>query len=315
MMKSCKPYEPTISRRKLHNLTEITEKNIGKVQGQLTKFFSKPTVTLQGFCQKKIGEDIEYVEGFPISHSEYSEEYYPVYVPYEGHVDVHYLWKKHLAGENLLFSKEEKDIPRLAISTKYRSSCVPISIGDRYKLYGNRLVIMYKWDKFVHHTPWLRFREFIHVDSYDPEEIRQHRINGAVSILYDDAYYVDEYIDYAAHVSDRMMLRNFADDLVHEVCRCATKLLTNYTKERSCTITHDGQDYFVLVIKVDKALDPNNDEDYYELTSYITGKRYTSICSAITDVIDAKLEEMYSHVSEEDSDFCFEDFLEDEYWG
>ena len=108
MMKSCKPYEPTISRRKLHNLTEITEKNIGKVQGQLTKFFSKPTVTLQGFCQKKIGEDIEYVEGFPISHSEYSEEYYPVYVPYEGHVDVHYLWKKHLAGENLLFSKEEK---------------------------------------------------------------------------------------------------------------------------------------------------------------------------------------------------------------
>lgn len=298
MMKSCKLYEPTISRRKLHNLTEITEKNIGKVQGHLAKFFSKPTVTLQGFRQKKFGQ----------------EEYYPVYVPYEGRVNVHYLWKKHLAGEDLLFSREEKDIPRLAISTKYRSSCIPISIGDRYKLYGNRLVIMRKWDKFVHHTPWLRFTEFIHVDSYDPEELRQHRINGAVGGMYDDGYFVDEYIDYAAHVTDKMELRHLSHDLIHEICDCATKLLTNYTKEGSCTITHDGQDYFVLVIKVDKALDPNNDEDYYELTSYITGKRYTSICSAITDVIDAKLEEMYSAVSEEDGDLFMEDFLEDEYW-
>lgn len=299
MMKSCKPYEPTISRRKLHNLTEITEKNIGKVQGHLAKFFSKPTVTLQGFRQKKFGQ----------------EEYCPVYVPYEGRVNVHYLWKKHLAGEDLLFSREEKDIPRLAISTKYRSSCIPISIGDRYKLYGNRLVIMRKWDKFVHHTPWLRFTEFIHVDSYDPEELRQHRINGAVSGMYDDGYFVDEYIDYAAHTTDKMELRDLSHDLIHEICNCATKLLTNYTKEGSCTITHDGQDYFVLVIKVDKALDPNNDEDYYELTNYITGKRYTSICSAITDVIDAKLEEMYSHLSDEDdTDSFFEEFLEDEYW-
>lgn len=285
MMKPCKPYEPTMSKRKLHNLTEITEKNIGKVQGHLAKFFSKPTVMLQGFYHKENIKEIQ------------EKELIPNYVPYEGRVGVHYLWKKHLAGDDTFFLRAEKDIPRLAISTKYNSSCVPIEIGDRYKLYGNRLVLMHKWEPFVHYTPWLRFKEFIHVNKHDPERLKQSRINGIVGMMYEDSYYLNEYVTYRTPIYIRNTFRDLADDLVYEICKCSKNILNKHISEGSCKITLDGEDYFILVVKVAKALDPNNNENYYELASYSTGKTYTSINAAIEDMLDTKIKSTYPNIA------------------
>lgn len=187
-MKNRKPYTPTMPKRKLKNLTLITEKNIGKVMGQLNHFFSKPTLILNGFAPKVIGYKTEIWGNETFKFEEYSEELYPYYRIYQANCDWHYIWKEHLAGRKVLISMDIKDIPRLAISGKYTDGCIPLEIGDAYKIYGNRLIIMHKWDKYIHHTPWMRFTEFISVPSYDEAEFRNYKINSCVSIFTDALY-------------------------------------------------------------------------------------------------------------------------------
>lgn len=189
-----KPYEPTMPKRKLKNLILITDKNIGKVKGDINRFLKKPCVLLEGFSPKVIGRETIQCCGKSIERNTYSAGMYPCYYPYlSGSCYIHPLRKKYIE-EGLSDYSNEDDIPRLAIGSKFRDTCIPINIGDRYKIFGNRLVIMHKWDKYFHNTPWLRFDELIQVNSHDPDEVTAEKISAALTFIFADSFYLSECI-------------------------------------------------------------------------------------------------------------------------
>lgn len=291
-MKNKKPYTPTISKRKLKGLTPITEKNIGKVMGQLNHFFNKPTLRLSGFYQKVIGEKVVDIWGTTeIKQDIYSKEYYPNYIPYEANCHYHYIWQNYLKGEEIWFSREPEKIPRLAISGKYTNGCVPISLGDSYKIFGNRLVIMYKWDKFIHSTSWLRFNEFIQVESYDEEQLRKIRINGCISQVIDGLYELREGYDYKyfSYIGDYITKLS----VEMEIALKHSYHLEKVEKE----ITGKYED-FKLIIYPLRALNPNDTNDFMEIISE-GGQKYNSCAKYVMDIIDKKMKEDWEKVKKE----------------
>lgn len=291
-MKNRKPYTPTMPKRKLENLTLITEKNIGKVMGQLNHFFSKPTLRLSGFCQKVIGvKMIEVWDDCKIPQNIYSDEYYPNYLPYEAHCHYHYIWENYLKGKEIWFSREPEKIPRLAISGKYTNGCVPISLGDSYKIYGNRLVIMHKWDKFVHSTPWLRFNEFIQIEHYDEEQLRKIRVSGCISQVIDGLYdlregYEHKYFSYIGDYITKLSVEM-------EIAFKHSYHLEKVEKE----ITGKYED-FKLIIYPLRALNPNDTNDFMEIISE-GGQKYNSCIKYIMDIIDKKMKEDWEMMQKE----------------
>lgn len=291
-MKNRKPYTPTMPKRKLENLTLITEKNIGKVMGQLNHFFSKPTLRLSGFCQKVIGvKMIEVGDDCKIPQNIYSDEYYPNYLPYEAHCHYHYIWENYLKGKEIWFSREPEKIPRLAISGKYTNGCVPISLGDSYKIYGNRLVIMHKWDEFVNSTPWLRFNEFIQIEHYDEEQLRKIRVSGCISQVIDGLYdlregYEDKYFSYIEDYITKLSVEM-------EIAFKHSYHLEKVEKE----ITGKYED-FKLIIYPLRALNPNDTNDFMEIISE-GGQKYNSCIKYIMDIIDKKMKEDWEMMQKE----------------
>lgn len=282
-MKNREPYTPTMPKRKLENLTLITEKNIGKVMGQLNHFFSKPTLILNGFSHKVTGYKTETRDLDVFKIKIFSEELYPHYIPYPGKCNWHYLWKEYLAGRNVLFSRKKENIPRLAIGGKYSNGCIPIEIGDSYKIYGNRLIIMHKWDKFIHHTPWLRFNEFISVPEYEANDLKNIQISGCISNFSDSIYdlregYERRYFDYLG-------------DLAYKISLHLENVLRTRSEEEKVEIclSHIDED-FTLVIYPKKALDFNNNENYAFIIDS-KGKKYESPAKFAMDLIDKKIAE------------------------
>lgn len=196
MIYSRTPYQPIMPRRKLKNLTLITEKNLGKVMGDLNRFFSNPTCKLSGFCKKEIGMELVVMpDGYQFLRDLYTEEEYPIYTIYEGTCKLHHTYKKYLEEGKIPFFSSLQEIPRIAICSKYDTNCVPIHIGDRYKLYGNRLIILHKWDKYVHHTPWMRYTEFIQVPKHDYREYMNGKIMGTICVMTADMAYLHETLE------------------------------------------------------------------------------------------------------------------------
>lgn len=304
MSYSRKPYEPTISRRKLRNLTPITEKNIGTVMGHLSKFFSKPTVFLNGFFQKVIGEETKEYGDYTYSHKIYSDEYYPNYIPFEGECKIHYLWKKYLNGETYPW-ENPIEIPRLAIVSKYRTGCFPISIGDSYKLYGDRLVIMHKWDNFVHRTPWLRFTEFIHVESHDENKLKSIRVSGCISDITECMYEFREPLEFKLHgIWGKDLFIDFVDDLTHAVSDCIERILWEKSDldEFYDIISLDEEDYLEVIIYPKKALDPNNREEFCKFVNLKNKEEYNSLYSAVNSIIDPMIEDWRKNNEIEEDD-------------
>lgn len=175
--------------------------------GEINRFLKSPTFSLEGFAPKIIRtEKVEiipatkYCEAVFQEVRIYSDENYPVYRPYVGGIcELHWLQKK----EDLSFLGMRK--PLLAICSKYRESCVPLEEGDRYKIYGNRLIIMHKYDSFVRRTRWLRYEEFIHFDKdYSLEEYtkkeKEEKISGIISSIFNEYFEYKEYCVDASHI-------------------------------------------------------------------------------------------------------------------
>lgn len=310
-MKIYKPYEPTISSRKLRNLTQITEKNIGNVRGQLNRFFSKPTVVLRGFIQKVVDIETYDYDGVTYPYNIYSEEYYPNYVPFEGGCVIHQLWEDHLNGKSW-FSRNPNDIPRLAITSKFCTSCVPISIGDSYKIYGNRLIIMYKWNKYVHHTPWLRFNEFIQVESHDEDELKSVRASGCVSRISNTLYDYREVYEYRLDdLHNSYHIQKFIEDINIEITdRLYSILLDNYDlDEISEIISIYGDDYLKMTVYPKKAFDPHCNETYCKFINLETNTEYSSYIDALDSVINPMIDaarKSHNECIDDDFDYYFE---------
>lgn len=306
-MKNRKPYTPTMPKRKLKNLTLITEKNIGKVMGQLNHFFSKPTLYLSGFSPKVIGYRTDTWGNDCFKYEIYSDELYPYYIPYPGKCNWHYLWKEYLAGRNILFSRKKEDIPRLAIEGKYSNGCIPIEIGDAYKIYGNRLVIMHKWDKFIHHTPWLRFTEFISISEYEPNDLKNIQVSGCILNFSDSIYdlrdgYDRRYFDYL-------------NDLANKISYHLENVLRTKSEEEKVEIclSHIDEN-FTLVIYPKKALDFNNNENYAFIIDS-KGEKYESPAKFAMGLTDKKIAEDFEAEKELEKeskyfnlDYDFEDW-------
>lgn len=188
-------YAPQMSQRKLakSNMTTITEANLGKVMGDFNRFFAHDNIyQLRGFRYEVIGHE-EHVmpDGYKYTTEIEGDRQVPIYHPIpKVHCKIHSLWTDYLKKKPQY--QDPNEIPRLAIISIYQAHCNPVEIGDRYKIFGNRLVIYKKWDKYVHHTPWLRYSEYIQVPEVDQKAYLQMQINGLHEGMSDEMYYIHE---------------------------------------------------------------------------------------------------------------------------
>lgn len=188
-------YAPQMPQHKLtkSNMITITEANLGKAMGDLNRFFSHDNVyKLSGFRFEVIGHR-EHVmpDGYKYTTDIEGDRQVPIYHPVpKGQCRIHALWKDYLKERPSY--QDPNEVPRFAITSIYQAHCNPIGIGDRYKIFGNRLVIYNKWDKYVHHTPWMRYSEYIQVPEVDQAAYLQMQINGLHEGMSDEMYYVHE---------------------------------------------------------------------------------------------------------------------------
>lgn len=195
-MSKGREYEPIMCNRKLKKLTKITENNLGTAMHHINKFLSKPTKILRGFVPEILGFESVYDEctgSFLGERTIYSEKSYPNYQSYEGQCVYHQFWLDYKKGTRFGSTWDFKDLPRLAIVSKYATNCIPVTVGDAYKVYGNRLVILHKWDKYVNNTKWLRYSEFIHV-SDDQSMTNEEKISACANIMVNEL--TDSFINY-----------------------------------------------------------------------------------------------------------------------
>lgn len=182
----------TMPLKKIKGMTEVTRKNEAKVMGEINRFLKKSTVRFNRFAKKQIG--FEYAVASPGTEYEveytrpvYSDEEYPVYIPYIGGKCTRH-W---LRDDNDI---KYENAPLLSISTKYESSCVPICEGDRYKIYGNKLIISRKPYNLIN-TICNTTYEFDNVEEYqvDPMAVK---VSGVLSDMYDSLLAFEEEINY-----------------------------------------------------------------------------------------------------------------------
>lgn len=223
-MPTHKPYTPTICNHKLRKMTLITEKNLSKVMGELNRFFKKPTKALQGYTKKKIRDDVVTMYGDTFTVPVFAEEETPNWVAFNGNCHLHWQWREYLEGKASSYLRPEEiaRMPRLAISSPHEENCAPIYIGSRYKIFGNHLVIMEPYNKFIHSNPycntmWLRCREWVQTE-VDPDEILKNQEYGLYCAITCASPYLSEELE--CSISDRDMIRiienavyNFGDEI------------------------------------------------------------------------------------------------------
>lgn len=256
-----KVYNPTISRLKRSKFTLITERNVWKVMGDIKRFMKKPCIQLIGFDK---------LEGIGTPK-------YRVY--YGGECYLHPLYKKNLPIDKSL---------RLAIGSKYYLSCVPISIGDRYKVMGNRLVILHKYNKYVSYTPWLRYVEFIHKDDIDPDEIKRNISASAIGAIFEDEY---EYTHNCspANAERFHQIQYQVESIIKSVFSVDYSV---YPDEITKNINCDGKN-IIFTFKPNLYIEEGYRGDYYSFSiSNISGEEDKTLCdlylTATNNVKDIK---------------------------
>lgn len=188
-------YAPQMSQHKLakSNMTTITDANLGKAMGDLNRFFSHNNICkLTGFRFEVVGQKVHVMpDGFKYTTDIEGDRQVPIYHPIpKGRCRIHSLWKDYLKDKPTY--KDPNEVPRFAISSIYEPHCLPVGIGDRYKIFGDRLIIYHAYDKYIHKNPWMRYSEFIRMSEVDKEQYLQMQINGLHSLMYDEMYYVQE---------------------------------------------------------------------------------------------------------------------------
>lgn len=306
-MNKHKPYTPTICNRKLHRLTLVTEKNIGKVMGDLNRFLSKPTMVLRGFTKKAI--DTEYIDFhgdlFPVT--QYAEEETPNYVPFVGYCDYHYLWKKYLAGEECYtYGRKINEIPRLAISSSFEMNCCPISIGSRYKIYGRKLVILEPFNKFIHRNPyskpsWLRYSEYIQVDSLTEKQIFDIKACGLSAAIGEGLNYASEELQFRISGQyNRNEVYDAMRDAVEMIDRAIPYILKDDVYDTHTeTIEIHGKE-LVLVVNVKEWLSGKHGDDVWYFKD--GDDKTQSIVQAMCTLYRSEIAEWNSKPDDSDND-------------
>lgn len=302
-------FVPTVGNRKLGRLTLVTEKNIGKVMGDLNRFFSKPTMKFNGWYPKKVGEEVHTYGSDVWVQDVMSEEMYPDYRTFIGYCDYHHLWKDHLAGKSL-FTCDISETPRLAISSHFELSCCPISIGSRYKIFGNKLVILDKYNKIIHTNPyckpsWLRYTEYIQVSSIPDDEIFDYKSNSLSIAVTDETCYASEELEYRVNGKyhrDELYdaIRDLSDgvsDAVKRLCKYASNdFVTEEIKAGEKTIT--------FAVKTAEWFQKGLSSDSYKFL--VNGEETTSIIQAVCLAYKDEIAE-WNKVKPDD-DFDYDDF-------
>ena len=207
-------YHPLMPLKKLRkDLQVISPKTYGKAKGDITRFLSKDTYHLSGFYHEKIGEKTVSVtdDGFEYVQDILSEKPSPRYEIIEGYCDYHFLRKdkNHVPILN--------DPPILAIHLPFENHCIPIHFGDRYKVYGNRLVIYHKYNRVVADTPWMRYEEFVHA-SKPISSIKKinYEYNGRFDQIFDDfRWYFSDCVSSLINKNDYEMYKETAEHVYY----------------------------------------------------------------------------------------------------
>lgn len=274
-----KVYRPTISKLKRSKLTLITEKNVWKVMGDINRFFNKPCVQLCGLITKKIGtRSVELEDGAIYTLPVFDNNLTPNYVAYiGGECKPHSMYTKVLEAKKKYKCLPEylQNAPWIAIQSKFYMSCIPIGIGDRYKIMGNRLVIMHKYDKYVYKTPYIRYVEFIH----DPEQEFDFKniASSVTSAILGDEYYAKETL---THITSDIGLRYTIESRYDSISEEITKFIDNDVAEfikndmvnnpdtvLTKTIKSDnGDDDIVFSINPKMLLDDGISGNFYEFS-------------------------------------------------
>lgn len=281
-MSKGREYEPIMCNRKLKKLTKITENNLGTAMHHINKFLSKPTKILRGFVPEILGFESIYDEctgSFLGERTIYSEKSYPNYQSYEGQCVYHQFWQEYKAGTGFGSIWNFDDLPRLAIVSKYCNTCVPVTVGDAYKVYGNRLVILHKWDKYVNNTKWLRYSEFIHVSANECMTDEEKIFACARDITYDLESYAYEFND--------SYLNDLVSSTIYYFNTRIEEELKDYAYSDKLTILLPLYQEHMLEIEVfiDIVLDRYNDDKYYTIKDISTGKKYNDLYDAMMSIL------------------------------
>ena len=283
-------YKPTMSRRKLAKTVLITDRNYQKVMGEINRFLNGASIMkLCGLCPKIIGQEIIEYDGVKYPRNIYSEEMFPNYVPFVGECTYHSL-RNHAGLKDL----------RLAISSPWEENCTPISVGDRYKIFGDRLVIMSKYDKYVNKTPWLRYHEFLRLpEPHAEEKILQYKRSGLISSL--SEYDVWDALSYVARDSEtRAILHSKMDRIEDEI----EKHLKNMTKG---TCKFNVSEDIVFHVDLDSWMKDGEKANCYYFTVSGSDNKVRTVFNAVVQAnkswIDERNKEYESSEPEDDWDW------------
>lgn len=223
-----KMFQPTATGHELRNLILITDHNLGRVMDHINKFLRRPNIVRLRYTDEVDGKVV------------------PKYNPYYGVCDYHWMYKKYLKGEASAYCHNNPDsISRLAICSKYEQSCIPIELGDRYKIYGDKLVIYHRYDPFVLRTPWTRYVELrSNSTQFDPAAYAYYKINGFLYNLFDPVYDYKQSIAHrlgAYESFDKPAIYYDLEDLVEAIAnRTHYELDTaiqQHTQDAECSVT------------------------------------------------------------------------------
>lgn len=293
--KGYKGYMPMLSRRKIRRTTLITEKNCWKAMGDINRFFKKPCVQLHGLITKKIGtRSVELEDGtiytLPVFDNISLTPNYAAYIG--GECKPHSMYDKVLEAKKKYNYIPEylKDTPWIAIQSKFYMNCVPISIGDRYKIMGNRLVIVHKYDKYVNKTPYLRYVEFIH----DPEQEFDFKniASSVTSSILGDEYYLRETLSYmTSDIGLRTTIESRYDNIAEEITKFIDNEVAEFIKHDMInnpntiltkTIKSDnGDDDIVFSINPRMLLDDGIRGNFYEFSIPSAEYKSSSLTSTL----------------------------------
>lgn len=228
----CIYHKPPLSKRRMKRTTLITEKNVWKAMGDINRFFKKPCLQFCGYINKRIGTtNIEFEDGTTYPVPLFDIEPSPNYLPYiGGECKPHSMYDKVVKDKSYrCLPKYLQNAPWIAIQSKFYVSCIPIGIGDRYKIMGDRLVVIHKYDKYINKTINSRYVEFIH----DPgQKFNFENIASSVtSVILGDEYYLKDALSHITSDIDlRYTIESKYDDIAKEVDKFINNDVTEFIK-------------------------------------------------------------------------------------
>ena len=178
-----------VSYKKLEKLTVVTEKNFGKVYGDIKRFFSYPVLRFAGMLNKPIYKiPVIYDGEFCGMRTVYSENKVPTYNVYIGNTEI-----------GTKFISKEKIIR--IFSSFDTSSTAIIEIGSKYKIIGNRLIILDKYNPSFHRHDFVsskraRYHEFLKSNDITLKDIYNYKVDSFQNLFYYDEYYFYESVEY-----------------------------------------------------------------------------------------------------------------------